>query len=133
MAEDRDLATMTCDYPLGPLGEYVAEEITKLIKLLQERGLTPRTNDILEGGVKFENDVFAMRPDTMDCSCGAIEDPETDHHSTGCPILAPNFRCGNLVIGWEGKIGLGMSTNRREVNGQEFRDVFERCRESLEQ
>ena len=130
MAEDRDLATMTCDYPLGPLGEYVAGEIVKLIVLLQERDLIPRTNDALERGVAFRNGVFEVRPDTMDCACGAIDDPG---HLTGCPVKIPNFRCGDLVVGWEGKIGLGMSTNRREVNEREFRDVFERCRESLGQ
>lgn len=131
MAENRDLATLTCDYSLGPLGEYVAGEISKLVDLIQEQRPHLRTSEARERGVEFLNDVFEMRPDTTDCPCGAIEDPETNYHSTGCLILNPNFRCGDLVIGWEGKIGLGMSTNRREVNGHELREAFERCRSSL--
>lgn len=128
MAKNRELVTLTCDYPLEVLGGYVAEEIVKIVDLIQERRPHLRTPEGRECGVEFRNDVFEMRPDTMDCTCGAIDDPG---HLTGCPVKIPNFMCGDLAIGWESRIGLGMSTNRREVNGHELRDAFERCRESI--
>jgi len=130
VAEKLELADLTCEHGLGDLADYAGAEIQRLVGLILETHPVKRNKDVFCRGVAFKNATFEMCPD-LDCGCGAVDDPETDHHSTGCAVLAPNFRCENVVIGWHEKICTNMTSNRPDITREELAAVFRCCQESL--
>lgn len=80
---------------------------------------------------------YADAPDCMAiyCDCGVDQAYETwrndNNHADDCREVLANFKYGDIEIRWYKYIGRGMSVNR-EVSRGELRQVFRKCRQSLQ-
>ena len=69
------------------------------------------------------------------CTCGYrkewTEFVEHNGHKEDCPIVLPNFRCGELVVRWYKVIGRSMSVDKI-MGKDEIKRLFDLCENSLE-
>jgi len=123
------------EFDLGEHEQYVARKLYDLSETLGKMNPEEQAHGLLGGewgyGQDFKNDVFEMHHYYWgDCTCGAEEAEEERPHDPTCPIVLPNFRCGEIEIRWYKYIGRGMTINQK-VTRKELKEIFQKCRESL--
>lgn len=90
--------------------------------------LTPFNNS----GEHFTNDVFEVHAYYWgDCDCSLNDTGDEYIHKSNCPVIRPNFKCGDLEVNWYKYLGRGMSINR-QITIKEFNRLLLKCLKSLE-
>lgn len=119
------------DHDPGEFRDYIVLHLRQLaVRLAEKQSLSG--DDLLRAehyGVEHVSDAFSMHPYYWgECTCGA--DAADQPHTDSCPVVRPNFLCGDLAIRWYKHMARGLSLGR-SVTQAELRDIFTRCLSSI--